>query len=222
MSLFFTGSQIYGLLFLNWSGLYIIYLYWVELFFLSIYVIIRFWQLLQTEAKFNFRQYAIIPMKPDDTSNAMKIVVFTRVVFLTLYLFLIGISAVPYEHNYMNVKSVEHFFENLIIKDPLFLLAVFFVVYYYLKKIFSKVDQSPEELLEFSFNIDPLEARMISPGLAIFTIPVLLVFYLYIPELSSGKHSNLYLFAIWLLTVRILLEIHLVFRMKKERLLRGL
>ena len=222
LNLFFTSAQIYGLLFLNWSGLYIVYLYWIELFFLSLYTIVRFKQLLKSDSRIRLKKYSIIRWESDDAKTEMSVLIFSRVVFLSFYLFLIGVSAVPYEHHFMYVKSAGKFFENLIISEPLFIMAALFIVFYYVRMIMGRLDQSLEGLVEFSFNLDPLESRIISPGLAIITIPLLLGFYFLVPSADDIPHSNLYLFAIWLLVLRVFLDILLIFRIRREMEERGL
>ncbi len=214
MNLFFTFLQIYGLLFLNWSGLYIIYLYWVELFFLSLYSAIRYWKLMHSEIWVDQKVYKMVSLRLENTKNDFIVFVFIRIVYLSLYLFLIGISAVPYENNYMNVKSVSHFFENLMIPDPLFIVAVFFIVFFYLKLILSKGDDSKEGLIEFSFNLSHKDLRLLSPLIALLAIPVWFFFYGIISDLEKFQHSNLYLFAILLLFVRVIVDVVYMYYIK--------
>lgn len=147
---------------------------------------------------------------------------FIRVVYLSLYLFLIGISAVPYEHNYMNVKSISHFFENLMILDPLFIVAAFFIVFFYLKLILSKGDDSEGGLVEFSFNLSHKDLRLLSPLIAVLAMPVWLFFYDVIPDLEKLQHSNLYLFAVLLLFVRAIIDVVYMVTIKNALKAKGL
>lgn len=223
-NLLFTGFQIYGLLLLNWSGLYIVYLYWIELTFLSLYILIRYWQLLHLNLKSEFKTYSVIRIDYDNGKNEFIALLLIKLAYLAFYLFLIGVTAVPYEQNYYNreVESAAVFFRNLIVNDPLFILAAFFIVSYYLKMFFSKVKTSPKAIVEFSFGIDPLEARITTPGLAIITLPILLMLYAYIPFLNQEQKSNLYLFAVWLLLIRICIDVVLIYKLKAQMRIRGL
>jgi hypothetical protein len=208
MNLFFTCVQIYGLLFLNWSGLYIIYLYWVELFFLSLYSAINYWKLMHTEALWiDQKVYKMVSLRLENTKNDFITFVFVRVVYLALYLFMIGISAVPYENNYMYVKSAARFFENLMILDPLFIVAAFFIVFFYLKLIFAKADHSKSGLIEFSFNLSHKDLRLLSPLIAILGLPLLFFFQHLIYDIGKLQHSNLYMYATLLLFVRAIIDV---------------
>jgi hypothetical protein len=215
MNLFFTCVQIYGLLFLNWSGLYIIYLYWIELFFLSLYSAINYWKLMHTEELWiDQKVYKMVSVQLEHTKNDFITFVFIRIVYLALYLFMIGISAVPYENNYMDVKSTARFFENLMILDPLFIVAAFFIVFFYLKLIFSKADHSKEGLIEFSFNLSHKDLRLLSPLLAILGLPLLFFFQHLMYEIKQAQHSNLYMYAIVLLFVRAIIDVIYMFRLR--------
>jgi hypothetical protein len=200
----------------------------VELFFLSLYTGIRFWQLIQLGESVHFKKYSIIPIRVDQVKNEMILFILIRSTFLMLYIFIIGVSAVPYEHDYLYIHSIGHFFRNLIVEDPLFLLPVFFIVFYYLKQIFSKVDQSKAGILEFSFNLDHLDPRLIAPGWAVFTGIIVMGYFLIFTAtkrthlFNEGAHSRLYLYAIWLLFTRILVDIYLLYKMHKEMKARGL
>jgi len=230
MNLFFTFIQIYGLLLLSWSGLYIIYLAWIELFFLSLFSAIRFWQLVHTEEWISQEEHPAISIEPKKAKQDFVMFVFMRVVYLSLYLLLIGVTVVPMENtplvdNYREVKSIGQFFENLMITDPLFIVAVFFIVFYYLKLTLAKIDTSEAGLVEFSFNLNPYDLRILSPFIALAFLPIEILLILVMKSvlgIDELEHSNTYMFAVWLLVTRTLADIYLIYRIKKEFSRRGL
>ncbi len=228
-NLFFTSLQVYGLLFLNWSGLYIIYLAWIELFFLSLFSAIRFWQLVHTKEWLSQKEHPAISIEPIKAKQDFVMFVFMRVVYLSLYLLLIGVTVVPMENmvydNYKEVKSIGQFVGNLMVSDPLFIIAAFFIVFYYLKLMFKKIDTSEAGLVEFSFNLNPYDLRILSPFLALALLPIEILLILAMKSifgLDELEHSNTYMFAVWLLVIRTLVDIYLIYRIKKEFARRGL
>jgi hypothetical protein len=222
-NLFFTVVQVYGLLFMNWSGLYVVYLYWIELAGLSLFSGIRYWQTIRNKNIRGINEHMVSPFDEDKLHYNFQLFVFVRVVFLALFLLLIGFSAVPYEHYQEEVKSTNEFFANLAITDPVFLFAAFFIVFYYLKLIFSKMDFSPLGLVELSFNFSPMDPRMLSPLIALLVIPIIGAFYYNAEiEIENEAASKLYVFAILFLAVKTYIDVHFLFIVKNEMKKRGL
>ena len=222
-NLFFTSVQVYGLLFLNWSGLYVIYLYWIELAFLTLFSGIRYFQIINKNNLSEINEHMISPFEEEKLGYNFQLFLFVRIVFLALLLFLIGISAVPYEHYQDETKSTIDFFANLAISDPVFLFAAFFIVSYYFKLIFSKIDYSPLGLLELSYNFSPMDPRMLSPLISILIVPILgAIYYSDKIETVNEEVSKLYVFAILFLIIKTYIDVHFLFIVKKEINKRGL
>lgn len=217
-NLFFTSVQVYGLFFLNWSGLYIVYLYWIELLFLAVYTSIRYKQLVTSEVWYSFKKLPVINVKPDKTKDTFIVFVLTRISYLLLYLMLIGVTAVPIENGFVHVKTLSQFWQNLIIADPVFLGAVFFIAFFYLKAVFSKAIYTKEDVVEYLFNLEPLDKRYLVPMIGLTMFPIILLVHSVILNLGylSEGYSNTYLYAICVLLIRLIFDLYLSYRIGKE------
>ena len=220
--------QAYGLFFLDWNGLYVTYLFCIDLLFMTVYTFVRNWQYNQLEEWTLFKKQRHYLFDSDK-----DVFVFLRVLMLAFYIFMIGVAAIPYENSYsineynqlsytkQEVKSVGEFFASLFISDPVFIASASFIMLYYLKALFAKPDTSKEGMIEFSFNLASRDPRYLCPLVALFTIPIFL-FFAFIFAAVVGynyhkpTHSYLYVYAIWLLSIRFLINMLMIHTLKKE------
>lgn len=215
--------QLSGLLWFNWSGLYVIYLCWIDLFFLTVYTIVRERQFRRDTTWISFKNRRAYLFEVDH-----KMFYFIRIISLCFYLLLIGSSAIPYEKSFIidedhllvrkdyEIHSIGDFFTGLLVSDPLFIISVFFVAYFYLKKLAAKPDTSEEALVEFSFHLSSNDPHYAYPLLAVMTfiIPAMVMHTFFT---SSGElRSYLFTYAIWLLLFRFLTELLTDYRIRKE------
>ena len=210
----FTFIQVQGLLFLNWSGLYIIYLYWVELVFLSLYLGIKYWKVIKSEEWKNREVYECITNAPKEIAGEFASFVFSRVYLLALYFLIVGVTIVPTEFELNGINSIEQFLTNLVISDPVFIGAVFFIVFYYLKLIFSNVSYSKIALVQFSFDVALIDPKIFSPFFIAIGLPFMIIFRVLYG--SSNDYSNTYLLAIMLLIVRFILDFYMAYIIRNE------
>jgi hypothetical protein len=216
--------QFCGLIWLKWSGLYVIYLCWIDLLFLTVYTVLRERQYRKIQAWANFKNN-----RPHLFEADQNMFYFFRILSLSFYLFLIAASAIPYESgfimdenhhmthmDYYQHHSAKDFLTGLLITDPLFLVSVFFIVSFYLKKLAAKPSTREEEMIEFSFHFFSYDPYYIYPFLAVVTffIPIIIVYDFFVEP--TQLKSYLYTYAIWLLFLRFITDLIMVYRLKKE------